>query len=209
MLSAAITKQNLLKLAYPVRRFLISHNTKSPVRRFLISHNTNSTDKTVGILVLLLQLCPWVCLVFYIDIPYTHTGWSLTEAEALFFPSAMVWMFMSYLQIHGVFPGSSAGTESACNAGDPSSTPGSGKSTAEGVGYPFSILGLPWWLSWKRIHLQCRRPGFDPWVGKIPRRRKWLPTPVCWSGEFHGLATWGCKELDTTERLSLSRSLKS
>ena len=31
-----------------------------------------------------------------------------------------------------------------------------------------SILGLPWWLSWKRIHLQCRRPGFDPWVGKIP-----------------------------------------
>ena len=25
-------------------------------------------------------------------------------------------------------------------------------------------------------HLQCRRPGFDPWVGKIPWRRKWQPT---------------------------------
>ena len=31
-----------------------------------------------------------------------------------------------------------------------------------------SILGLPWWLRWKRICLQCRRPGLDPWVGKIP-----------------------------------------
>ena len=29
--------------------------------------------------------------------------------------------------------------------------------------------------------------GFDPWVRKIPRRRERLPTPVFWSGEFHGL----------------------
>ena len=29
--------------------------------------------------------------------------------------------------------------------------------------------------------------GFDPWVGKIPRRRKRLPTPVFWPGEFLGL----------------------
>ena len=33
-----------------------------------------------------------------------------------------------------------------------------------------SILGLPLWLSWWRICLQCGRPGFDPWVGKIPWR---------------------------------------
>ena len=31
--------------------------------------------------------------------------------------------------------------------------------------------------------LQCRRPGFDPWVGKIPWRRAWQPTPVFLSGE--------------------------
>ena len=43
-------------------------------------------------------------------------------------------------------------------------------------------------------------PGFDPWVGKIPWRRERLPTPVFWSGEFHGLySTWGRKESDTTE----------
>ena len=35
-----------------------------------------------------------------------------------------------------LFPGDSAGKESACNAGDLSSHPGSGRSTAEGIGYP-------------------------------------------------------------------------
>ena len=44
------------------------------------------------------------------------------------------------------------------------------------------------------------RPGFNPWVGKIPWRRESLPTPVSWPGEFHGLySPWDCKELDTTE----------
>ena len=33
-------------------------------------------------------------------------------------------------------------------------------------------------LSWWRICLQCRRPGFNPWVEKIPWRRKRLPAPV-------------------------------
>ena len=48
-------------------------------------------------------------------------------------------------------------------------------------------FGLPWWLSWQRIRLQCRRPGFDPWVGKISWRGERLPTPVFWAGEFQGL----------------------
>ena len=37
----------------------------------------------------------------------------------------------------------------------------------------------------KKICLQCR-PGFDPWVGKIPWKRKWQPTPVFLPREFHG-----------------------
>ena len=28
--------------------------------------------------------------------------------------------------------------------------------------------------------------GFDPWVGKIPWRKEWQPTPVFLPGEFHG-----------------------
>ena len=35
----------------------------------------------------------------------------------------------------GGLPGSSAGKEFACNAGDPGSIPGSGRSTGEGIGY--------------------------------------------------------------------------
>ena len=37
------------------------------------------------------------------------------------------------------FPGSSAGKETACNAGDPSSIPGSGRSPGEGMGYPLQF----------------------------------------------------------------------
>ena len=59
-----------------------------------------------------------------------------------------------------------------------------------------------------RIRLQCRncrRPGFYPWVRKIPWRRAWQPTPVFLPGESHGqrslagYSPWGCKVLDTTE----------
>ena len=53
--------------------------------------------------------------------------------------------------------------------------------------------------------LQCGRPGFDPWVRKIPWRRKSLPTLVSCPGECHGLySPWGRKGSDTTEWLSLS-----
>ena len=34
--------------------------------------------------------------------------------------------------------------------------------------------------------LQWRRPGFDPWVGKILWRRKWQPTPGLLPGKSHG-----------------------
>ena len=49
----------------------------------------------------------------------------------------------------------------------------------------------------------------DPRVRKIPWRRKRQPSPVFLSGESHGqrslvgYSPQGCKELDTTERLSL------
>ena len=39
-------------------------------------------------------------------------------------------------QFYQGFPGSSVGKESACNAGDPGSIPGSGRSPGEGMGYP-------------------------------------------------------------------------
>ena len=43
--------------------------------------------------------------------------------------------------------------------------------------------GLPWWLRGWNICLQCGRPGFDPWITKIPWRRKQQSTPVPLPGE--------------------------
>ena len=67
-----------------------------------------------------------------------------------------------------------------------------------------SLWGFPWGLSGRglsgRVHLQCRRPGFDPWVGKVPWRGEWQPTPVFLPGKLHGQRSlaghspWGRKE---------------
>ena len=57
--------------------------------------------------------------------------------------------------------------------------------------------GLPRWFSHEESACQCRRRGFDPWVGKIPRRRKWQPTPVFLPQKSHGkrclegYSSWG------------------
>ena len=59
---------------------------------------------------------------------------------------------------------------------------------------------------------QCRRWGFDPWVGKILWRRKWQPTPSCLSGKSHrhrSLAccnSWGHKESDMTWQFNNSNN---
>ena len=56
-----------------------------------------------------------------------------------------------------------------------------------------------------------RRLGSDPWVRKIPWRRKWQPTPVFLPGKFHGqrslvgYSPWGHTELDMTEQLKILR----
>ena len=62
--------------------------------------------------------------------------------------------------------------------------------------------------------LQCGRPRFSPWVRKIPWGRAWQPTSVSLPGESYGQSSlvsyspWGCRELDTTERLTFSLSKK-
>ena len=45
----------------------------------------------------------------------------------------------------------------------------------KGVATHSSILGLPLWHRQQRICLQCGRPGFDPWVGKIPEKGMAIP----------------------------------
>ena len=102
------------------------------------------------------------------------------------------------------FPGSSAGKESTCNAGDPSSIPGLERLPGEGIGYPLQY-------SWASVMAQSVKNPFtmqETWVGKIPWRRAWQPTPVFLPGEFYGqknladCGPWSRKESDMTERLS-------
>ena len=63
-----------------------------------------------------------------------------------------------------------------------------------------SVLSFPGGASGKEPACQCRRckkHGFDPWAGKIPRRRAWQPTPVFfawripWTEEPGGLQSLG------------------
>ena len=60
----------------------------------------------------------------------------------------------------------------------------------ENKGYRHSPLTifLKWFFPQGKIN--SKRCGFDPWVGKIPWSRKWLPTPVFLPGKFHDRAAW-------------------
>ena len=78
-------------------------------------------------------------------------------------------------------------------------------------------VGFPGGISGKEPSCQCRRQKrhkFDPWVGKIPWRTAWQPTPVLLPGESHGWRTlagyslWSCKESNVTEVTSHTHACK-
>ena len=69
-------------------------------------------------------------------------------------------------------------------------------------------MSFPGWRSGKEFTCQCRsfrRHWFDPWVGKIPWRKKWHPISVFLPGKSYGqrslagYSSWGPKESDMTE----------
>ena len=69
--------------------------------------------------------------------------------------------------------------------------------------FPYSpTSGLPWQLTGREPACQFRRLRFNPWVGKIPCRRKWQPTPVFLTGKSYGQRSLmgyrprDCKESD-------------
>ena len=62
---------------------------------------------------------------------------------------------------------------------------------------------IAWWLRWKRIYLQYRRTGLDPWVRKILWRRKLQPTLVFLPWKFYGREAWWA----TVQGVTRSRTL--
>ena len=136
------------------------------------------------------------------------------------------------------FPCGSAGKESACNAGDLSFIPGLGRSPGEGKGYSLQYSGLENPMDYahgvakSRTRLSAfhfhflvaqteknppvrQRHRFDPWVRKIPWRRKWQPTLVSLPGKSHeqrnlvGYCPWGLKESDTATNTLTFLSIES
>ena len=86
------------------------------------------------------------------------------------------------------FPDISVGKESACNAGDPSSIPESGRSTGEGIGYPLQdswaslvaqlVKNPPaMWETW------VQSLGWEDLLGKGKATHS-----ILWPGEVHGIA---------------------
>ena len=75
----------------------------------------------------------------------------------------------------GVFPGSSLGTESTCNARDPSLIPGLGRSPGEGAGYPLQY-------SWASLMAQL--------VKNLPAMRETQVQHMGWEDPLErGMAT--------------------
>ena len=113
------------------------------------------------------------------------------------------------------FPGGSGSKESACNTGDLGSISELGRSLGEGIGYPLhcswaSLVAqmvknlLAMWETW------VRSLGFeDPLEKGMATHSSILAWRIPWTeepGRPH--SPWGCKESDTTERLTLSLSHK-
>ena len=95
-----------------------------------------------------------------------------------FFPFEVISAkFRRFSRSHRVWnPGSSAGKESACNAGDPGSIPELGRSPREGIGYllQYSCLENP--------HGQGSLVGYRPWVTKDTTKHS---THRFWKNKMH------------------------
>ena len=122
--------------------------------------------------------------------------WSSTPTSLRIFYS-LLWS----RQLKGGFPGSSDSKESACNSGDPSSIPGSGRSPGEGIGYSFqyswaslvtqTVKNLPamqetWvqYLGWE-----------DPLEKEMASCSSILAWKIPWSEEPGGLQSMGSQRV--------------
>ena len=56
---------------------------------------------------------------------------------------------------------------------------------------------------------ETNRHGFDPWVGKIPWRKAWQPTPILLPGESHGQRSWWATVHGVTKSRTLLKQLST
>ena len=125
-------------------------------------------------------------------------------------PGTLVWrgltdQFMKP-EVVKVFPYSSVGKESTCNAGDPSSIPKSGRSLGEGIGYPLQY-------SWASLVVQLVKnlsAMQETWVQSLGLEdplEEGMENPHGQRG-LVGYSPCGHKESDTIKRLSTYTKIK-
>ena len=112
----------------------------------------------------------------------------------------------------GGFPGSLAGKESACNAGEPCSIPGSGRSPGEGIDYPTPVfLGFSGDSDDKEYTINAWDLGSISGLERFPGGGDSNSLQCCCLENPHGQRSLmrysprGCKESDTTKRLSTAQ----
>ena len=123
----------------------------------------------------------------------------------------MIARFPHHLQVIRVFPGSSAGKESACNAGDPCLIPGLGRSPGEGIGYSLQYS----WASLMAQMVQNPPAIWESWVRSLGWEdplQEGMATHssiLAWRITVDRGAWWatvhGVTESDTTEPLSTAQ----
>ena len=110
---------------------------------------------------------------------------------------------MSHQGSLGGFSNSSAGKESVCNAGDPGSIPGSGRSARETVDYPQVFLGFLYGSAGKESACNAGDLGLIPGLGKSPGEGKGCPLQYSGLENSMDCIVHGVTESDTTEQLAL------
>ena len=119
----------------------------------------------------------------FLDIKFTwnvnsnfpYRNMNIKESVHIWKPVSLAVVFTACLYVED-FPDNSVGEESTCNAGDPSSIPGSGKSSGEGIGYPFQY-------SWGSLVAQLGKESACivgdlssiPGLGRAPGEKKGYP----------------------------------
>ena len=162
------------------------------------------------------QILQWVAISFSRRSSWPRDRICVSCITGRFFttePSAA--SVVKNLTANSGFPGGSDSKEFACNAGDLGLISGLGRSHGGGHGNPlqysclenphgqrslsYKELDMTEWLSTVQTMQETWVHRFNPWVRKIPWRRKWQPTLVFLPGESQGQKSlvgcrlWGCK----------------
>ena len=142
----------------------------------------------------------WVIQAYFFHCFISKEFWNLAQA----FVASTEITFPLY-SVKGS-PDSSVGKESTCNAGDPRSIPGLGRSARGGIGYPLQSSGASLlaqlvknppakWETWV--------PSLG-WEDPLEKRKTTHSSSLAWRIPRTVYSPWGHEELDTTEQLSLS-----